>query len=240
MNRSNNYYDETIEKLADLIQSNKMEEAKTIIDEELSMPYIPKDFETKLQAFAKQVHVALKDNQVPSSSIDLSKIESYLFSSDPDQQEYALALLEQANVRTYLPLIQKYLDLPDGSASIKTALLHILMEQQVSGEITIDKNGTSLSIDLSTLTPLSKTDALVKQVDVYIDALFATNAQLASMMKSMAWDLIVALYPIRLSNEADIDLLMHQLINVAHIHFDLDQDQLTRSYGQIKKMHKIH
>ena len=119
-------------------------------------------------------------------------------------------------------------------------MLHILLDQQVSGEITIDKNGTSLSIDLSTLIPLSKTDALVKQVDVYIDALFTTNAQLASMMKSMAWDLIVALYPIRLSNEADIDLLMQQLINVAHIHFDLDQDQLTRSYGQIKKMHKIH
>ena len=235
-----NYYDQTIATIQQLINANDLSKAKAMLDEELAMPYIPQVAQSKFLELLKEVHYRLKDNDVPIASMDLDNIESYLFSHDIDRQDHALTLLERSNVRAYLPVIQRFLMDPNEDASIKTALLHILLAQQVSATVDVVKNGTTVSVDLTTLKPLDQQDSAYAQISLWIDQLFADNAALSSLLRQWAWDLMVSIYPITLTSEGDIDLLMHQLIDVAVTQFDLDQTTLLDGYAILKNHHKIH
>ena len=235
-----NYYDETIDTIQRSIDANDLSKAKAMLDEELAMPYIPNQAQQKFQELLKEVQYRLSDRDDSSQSMDLNHIESYLFSKDFDQQDHALALLERCNVRQYLPLIQKFLNDPNADASTKTALLHILLAQQVNGRFDVVKNGTTLSVDLTTLKPLDLADNAYTQICIWIERLFADNAALSQLLTQWAWDLLVSIYPITLTSENDIDLLMHRLIDAAVQQFDLDQTTLLNDYTTLKKQHKIH
>ena len=51
----NNYYQECMDKIMMFINNNQISEALKMIDEELSMIYIPKDFEEQLKTLRKEI-----------------------------------------------------------------------------------------------------------------------------------------------------------------------------------------
>ena len=66
-----NYYNEVIFKIKELIEDNNITQAKSLLDEELKMPYIPKkyeeelnnnDFEASMKTAIKKVEKAVKAN----------------------------------------------------------------------------------------------------------------------------------------------------------------------------------
>ena len=52
-----NYYDELLSKLDELMDNKHYKEAEKLIDDELSMAYVPKDIESKLKEYKDEVKV---------------------------------------------------------------------------------------------------------------------------------------------------------------------------------------
>ena len=132
-----NYYDECLNKIENLLKEGNNKEALDIIDEELSMIYIPKEFEEKL--------ISYKNNLVESKSIKYlsdEEIESYL-SKDEYYQLLAIKELEKRNIRQYIDLVQDIFENTE-SILVKISLLEICIQQQITDEIKFVKDGLEI------------------------------------------------------------------------------------------------
>ncbi len=132
-----NYYQECLEKIECLIKEGNNKEALKLIDEELSMIYIPKDFEEKLVEFKTDL-IETKSNKYLSDE----EIEAYLL-KDEYFQLLALKELEKRNVRQYMDLVQDVFENVESNL-VKISLLEICINQQISDEIKFVKDGLEI------------------------------------------------------------------------------------------------
>ncbi|MHC0037443.1 tetratricopeptide repeat protein [Pseudoneobacillus sp. C159] len=124
-----------------LLQLNEYEEIVATIGallEEKEIPIEKLDSFTKILEFSKRkldtVHSA--SEQVEDESIEEWNLLEY---ESLNEQFLAVAELAHKNVRAYLPHIRIYLQSPDGHPFVKTMLLQLLKEQEVSQEVEVEK-----------------------------------------------------------------------------------------------------
>ena len=65
---SENYYEQLLNKLEKDFLEEKYDEAKTLIDEELKMPFVPKDVLEKLEKYQEQLSILNKKEKRQSQS----------------------------------------------------------------------------------------------------------------------------------------------------------------------------
>lgn len=134
-----NYYQECLENINKYINEGNKKEALKIIEEELSMIYIPKEFEEKLLEFKTDlVETAL------NKKISDEEIEEYLL-KDEYFQLLAIKELENRNIRQYMDLVQDIFENVESNL-VKISLLEICINQQVSDEIKIIKDGLEIYV----------------------------------------------------------------------------------------------
>ena len=131
-----NYYQETSEKIALLLAEGKKEEAVSLIREELSMPYIPREFEEKL----KEMLSTIVPDEKEKPALSEEKILNYLH-RDAEKQLIACEALPQLNLRRVLPLLRDYLLMEDRDPLAKALLLRELIAQEISEEVETEVNG---------------------------------------------------------------------------------------------------
>ena len=132
-----NYYDECLEKINILLNEGNKKDALHIIEEELSMIYIPKDFEEKLIELKKDL-IESKPNKFVSDE----DIEAYLL-KDEYFQLLALKELEKRNIRQYMDLVQDIFENVESNL-VKISLLEICINQQITDEIKFIKDGLEI------------------------------------------------------------------------------------------------
>ena len=120
-----NYYDELLTKLDELMDNKHYKEAEKLIDDELSMAYVPKDIESKLKEYKDEVKVYT----FRSRSLNDEQIEEYLF-NDPEHQLRAVTELDKRNLRDLIDLCDKYLR-SNGFINAKVLLIDSLIRQQI-------------------------------------------------------------------------------------------------------------
>ncbi len=120
-----NYYDELLNKLDELMDNKHYKEAEKLIDDELSMAYVPKDIESKLKEYKDEVKVYT----FRSRSLNDEQIEEYLF-NDPEHQLRAVTELDKRNLRVLIDLCDKYLR-SNGFINAKVLLIDSLIRQQI-------------------------------------------------------------------------------------------------------------
>ena len=120
-----NYYDELLSKLDELMDNKHYKEAEKLIDDELSMAYVPKDIESKLKEYKDEVKVYT----FRSRSLNEEQIEEYLF-NDPEHQLRAVIELDKRNLRDLIDLCDKYLR-SNGFINAKVLLIDSLIRQQI-------------------------------------------------------------------------------------------------------------
>ena len=103
------YYSEIILKIEELISNKQILEAKDLLGEELKVPYIPIDIETKLVELNKTVTSLLKENE-NQKEVSIEKIEEFL-KGDAKQQLQAVSTLCDRNLRNHIDLIREYFSL---------------------------------------------------------------------------------------------------------------------------------
>jgi len=125
---NDNYYIETLAKIKTLLSQNQTKEAFSIINEELSMPYIPDWFSKELQSFS----IEFDDSDNKSLVHDEEKLASFL-KGDLTEQLMAVAFLSKLNCRNYNSIISDYFK-TNPSRSAGGLLISILIEQTVDNE----------------------------------------------------------------------------------------------------------
>lgn len=83
---SSGFYAECLEEIAQLIRQGRIQEARTKVDTELAMPYVPSDVLPALQDFDRQLRLIAAENRKPGVGVmSLEEIEESL-KGDREQQ----------------------------------------------------------------------------------------------------------------------------------------------------------
>ena len=131
------YYDTLIKQCEALMQQQEYAQALKLLEEELSMPYIPKQVEDKIIVMYNECRSALRLSQKISTKV--YAIEELLKGSI-DEQFQAVEQLRSSNIRNHLALVQETFDTNENDW-VKAFLIEALCEQNVSEEFTMQRDG---------------------------------------------------------------------------------------------------
>lgn len=126
------YYEEIIKEVKKLMAKGDYQEAYEILEEELSMPYIPKESEQILISQYNECRSALNFNR-REKTYDDEDIATLLQGS-LEEQYMAVELLKKSNLRNHLEEVQAYLS-KCPHILIRSLLIEALMEQNIAEEI---------------------------------------------------------------------------------------------------------
>ncbi|MGN1343659.1 MAG: DUF3196 family protein [Traorella sp.] len=153
-----NYYSECLENIERLIQEGKKSKALQIINEELDMIYIPTDFEEKLKDLKKQIYSESLNKQLTDEEIyDYLQRDEYF-------QLLAIKQLSLRNLRSYLDLIQEIFDTSE-SEYVKILLIICLVEQQITDEFKVNRNGLDICFIPSAISLPQDSDGVEKSLE---------------------------------------------------------------------------
>jgi hypothetical protein len=143
------FYQELINKMQKLVDDQQWLQLNQLVDEELSMPYIPHDFHDTLLRFKQLIP---QESTVRYIDMDYDSLEKWL-NGDYHQQVFGLQRLTKSNVREYLTLILNYLCNIE-FISIGCLLIDLLIEQNINQDVSYNYRGKQLIFNPScTLHP---------------------------------------------------------------------------------------
>lgn len=144
------YYQNLIEKIESLLKSDK-NKALELIEQELSLPYVPRDILDKLKELKNSIYI-----EKPNINLSVDELLSYLYQNE-EKQVYASLKLSEVNLRDYLEQISNYLK-SDGVLEAKLSIVLSLIEQEINKDLVILKEGKEYSFNPSLLIPIEKSD----------------------------------------------------------------------------------
>ncbi len=203
-----NYYQTIVNHIEKLIENNDFIRANRIIEEELSMPYVPQDVLMKLQ----QLHDICKFNLIEEKKSEiLSPEEVYEYLKFGGSKAYkALETLSMANIRNYLDIIKDLLVDNSVNRVLKSLLIEQLQIQQISNIINfiIDDNVYSIIPD-KIPSPLSQPNFNV--ISKKIESIIESNPSFLQQCQMVLINVIYDNYPFLIKDE-DIDKITYSVI----------------------------
>ncbi len=130
------YYTEILNDLEKLLADGQYDDALFMIRSELRMPYVPPDFREKLEEMEKRIP---RNDEHTMKVPDEDKIRE-LLKGDAESQMYAVYSLTNQNLRKHKVLIDDVFS-SDVLPQAKDILIYALIEQEISEEFTLNKNG---------------------------------------------------------------------------------------------------
>lgn len=156
------YYDDLLNTIDALIANKNILEAKSLVLNELKMPYIPSDIETKLNAYLKDF-----PKEDMSHHISIEEIVSYL-KEDEEKQLIAVNELSRLNLRDYLDIVSEYLN-SDGFINAKVLLIDSLISQDISNELNMVNEGVEYKFIPKYIVPVELSKGYVKAIKLVSD-----------------------------------------------------------------------
>lgn len=231
------YFDVVSIYLSILKDLQEFEEAINIVIEELSMPYIPYQYESLFNAaydellLEKQNLNSLNDNK--SLIFNDDEIERTLLEYQNEDLLYmVIDQLQGLNIRTYLYPIRVFLKNDNAPSLAKALLFDMLIEQQVDEDFEIKKND-----EIHWVNPIyqSKIDESVRYIeigDILVDHLESENPSLLLVCLEYLNYLMYDLFPIEVYDDefgAYGAAIHYYLATLQYIEIDLDG--LAFEYG---------
>lgn len=136
------YYDEIVAEAKALIEDKNYQEAFQLLDIELKMPYIPKKQEAQLVEYYNQCRHELNAKKHVVKP-DMEQLED-LLNGTLEEQFQAIELLQSANVRKHLDVLENALK-GDLHYLVKAYLVEILIAQEIHDEITMNHEGLEIT-----------------------------------------------------------------------------------------------
>ena len=130
------YYTEILNDLEKLLANEQYDDALFMIRSELRMPYVPPDFKEKLEEMEKRIP---RNDEHTVKVPDEDKIRE-LLKGDAESQMYAVYSLTNQNLRKHKVLIDDVFS-SDSLPQAKDIVIYALIEQEISEEFTLNKNG---------------------------------------------------------------------------------------------------
>lgn len=146
-NAKDTYYDVVSMYITTLKELGDYDEATDILIEELSMPYIPYQYEMIFNTAYDQILLEKQEArwEVESKNqiFSIEEIEQIFLNRECNEDLLYMAIdqLQQLNVRLILPTIKSYLSNSQKHFFSKSLIMEILIEQQIDEEIEVEKFG---------------------------------------------------------------------------------------------------
>ena len=235
--KNNNYYNDSIDKIENLIKEEKYEKALDILVEEMSMPYIPLKYEETFSKLFRKITIDIEELESKTKFRTILKEEEIidaLNNSDvePLHLELAISSLKNINIRIILKEIKIYLQNKDKDDFIKTLILLELVNQNIDEEIKIIKDNNTTLLKPSDLTLFDETKSLAYISRAIEEQMFQDQTQQLIAFGIMQTILIFK-YPQELELE-NFDLLAASCHYMSSIYLRKDEQ-----IEAIMKMYKI-
>ena len=190
---SENYYDEILAEIRKFTTEENWEEAARLLEQELSMPYVPSGVLRELEQLSDTVKSHLVKEK-PNTLIKPDELLEYL-TSDTESAFAALETLRNGNIRRYYDPIQKYLLLEKGDNLLKALLLELCALQQVSVPLFVKRNGKMEEYTPSELKPVMESEILPETVDLLRDYLENDNPSFLEQCLQVLVQYLYSIYP---------------------------------------------
>lgn len=157
-----NYYEECIAKVEALIGEGNYDEARTILEGELDMPYVP---QVHLNKFKELYYLIPQINTQSSLYLDsIEEIEASLF-LEQEQQLQAMLSLERLNLRPHLRELREWLLSLEVEIWIKQQILVFLLEQGIEEAFQVNFDGKLENIRIKELSHPFKNEHYIRGVE---------------------------------------------------------------------------
>lgn len=146
------YYDVVAIYVSILKELEKYDEAIDIIVEELSMPYIPYQYETMFNAAYDDLLLAKQEASYDGNIQKIFNEEDInnILSRDECNEELLYMAIEQMegmNIRRVLPAVRGFIASNSKPDFAKSLLIELMIDQEVDEEMTVVKKGISYDIN---------------------------------------------------------------------------------------------
>lgn len=155
------YYDTILKRVESEMEKGDFAEAMKLLEEELSMPYIPKEDEERIITKYNLCRSELRAQEKPRRSA-VEDIGDLLRGSI-DEQFQAVEQLRKSNIRNYADEVREALHAVR-SDWVKAFLIEALIEQSVSEEFTVEREGLEYRFVPCALTLPSQSDGVHQAV----------------------------------------------------------------------------
>lgn len=178
----NSYYQTLLGDVVKLFQEKKFEKASQLINEELSMPYVPAEAQQILEQYQEECRPYLSRTRYVSDE----ELEQWCENGSESQKERAVTALLSLNLRQYLPEVRKLLLAENLLDEFKGELIEALIEQKLDETLRIRKSdGRLVSFNPSKIVPAEQ-DAVIQQTKNLLDQwLSADNPSLENFCEEL-------------------------------------------------------
>lgn len=183
-----NYYEKMLEKLSSLIKTSP-KEALDIINEELKVPYVPKDVLDKLLELKSSIDVDDNDG----FSLNVDTIKKYLH-EDEDKQCIAVEELSKLNLRDHEDIISDFL-LSSGSIRAKVMLIIALKNQESSREYSVLKENKIYPF-VPKYIVLPEESSYFKKSIIYLNEYYMKNPDMLQLAKELLYNDYILYLPL--------------------------------------------
>ena len=135
-----NYYDELMEKIEQLISQNQLDEANKLIEIELALPYVPNVYEQKLIAIQKQIKPESKTTKAIFSKDEI--IDIFLKHHHEHSNQFLLEVAQMIiNYQwlDYIQEIQQIFNQNQLANNLKATIYNCLSLQNLNYDFQIDR-----------------------------------------------------------------------------------------------------
>jgi hypothetical protein len=245
-----NYYWLIRFKIEALIEQDLLEAALKVVEEELKMPYIPKDYVEYFQTLGSQLNNQVKLKQKKDYFKNLSNEEfAELLLKEKDQTNL-LVLVEQfsqRNARPLLDVVKRFAALDDVANYIKMALFEILHDQSIDEEIKLINKKEQFIVNPAKIEPLFNQELFKKSIKMIDDF----ELSLTISQKEISYELLISYladaFPIKINNQSYASLVAATLLmssemlsipnnHQAIMHYTGASEELVKAYLQQLKL----
>lgn len=158
------YYEILSLYLVALTATKEYDKATSIINEELSMPYIPFEYENMFLETYDFI-IETKRNTMEYQDRITFKSEEEIIDVLNNQEDINILFecvhaLKSYNIRKIMPELQKFLQDKNKNSIVKTFIMELLISQQISTPILVDKEGVEIEFLPLSNQMISETMAL--------------------------------------------------------------------------------
>lgn len=198
-----NYYEKQILLIEEKIMNESWDEAIQLIQEELSMPYIPKNFLDKIKRLETEVKAHFKFNEKINIIQDEDELRS-LIQQDEMAQIKALDQMSRLNLRQYDTLVQDTFNLLKDRL-FQNLFLRICIEQQLTNEYSFNTDGIDYTVIPASLCLPEDSEGVEIAEELLSDWLDKNPSLLNLCLEKLQYEALMAL-PISYTEDEAYDL----------------------------------
>ncbi len=200
----NSFYELLMLKCTVMIKLGKYQEVLDILDDELSMPYIPMEVEDELHTiYDFAVSMLYQDEIVHKPFTDDELIDHLLNSKDSSMIMSALQQLFDKNIRKYLDDLKSFLADSKKNPLYQSMVLEIMLEQEINTLVRVSKNKNEIDVIPSELTPVLES-SFVLYTTAYLDEMIFKEPSLLKIAKELLHTFAYVIYP----DTLEVDFLL--------------------------------